>query len=67
MKEIPKRKVWLVAQMVKDEFEGSGYLLNEIVAVFGTENGAEQEAKSLANIGGVYSVFEYEVRHSILM
>lgn len=67
MREAPKRKVWLVAQMVKDEFEGTGYLLNEVVAVYATENGAEQEAVSLAKIGGTYSVFEYEVRHSILM
>jgi hypothetical protein len=61
-----KRTVFLVAQMFKDE-RGPGYLLNEIVSVFGNQPSAEEEAAKLARIGGTYSVFEHEVRHSILM
>lgn len=64
---IQPRMVYLVAHMVKDELEGAGYLMNEIVAVFANQPSAEQEAEKLAKIGGTFSVFEHEVRHSILM
>lgn len=67
MREATKRTVFLVAHMVKDDLEGSGYLLNEIISVFGNQPSAEEEAAKLAKIGGTYSVFEHEVRHSILM
>ncbi len=64
---IAPRKVWLIAQMVKDELEGNGYLLNEVVAVYASQAGAEGEAKKMAAIGGTYSIFEHEVRTAILM
>lgn len=67
MRHPTKRTVFLVAEMVKDELDGNGYLLNEIVAVFGNQPSAEEEAQKLAKVGGTYSVFEHEVRHSILM
>jgi hypothetical protein len=62
-----KRTVFLVAQMVKDDGDGNGYMLNEVISVFGNQPSAEEEAQKLAKAGGTYSVFEHEVRHSILM
>lgn len=67
MRSPTKRTVFLVAQMVPDDRGGDGYLLNEIVSVFGNQPSAEEEAQKLAKIGGTFSVFEHEVRHSILM
>jgi hypothetical protein len=62
------KKVWLIAQMVKDDDYEKGYFLNEIVSVYANEASAEQQAKDLAaKVGGTYSIFEHEVRHSILM
>lgn len=66
MRAPTKRTVFLVAQMFKDP-DTTGYLLNEIVSVFGNELSAANEAEKLATLGGTYSVFEHEVRHSILM
>lgn len=59
--------VYLVAEMVQDPLGGEGYFLNQIVGVFGNQPSADEEAQKLARIGGTYSVFEHEVRHSILM
>lgn len=64
-----RRKVWLLADMVKDPLlpGKDSYYLNDIVAVYASQAAAEDEAKRLAQIGGTYSIFEHEVRYALLV